>query len=450
MAFPVRGYGTDERWTNALSANLLHQSADHTRRAMYRLGDEVSKMNNKILAVGVLVGSTMGFTWLPANADPVNDWNDNAVRILVADSGNPALGTHRLAMVQSAVYLAVNAITQRYPDDKRQIEASPDASIDAAVARAASDMLMEMVPKQQSEIDSAYQSALQTVPEGNAKEQGIATGSAAVETVIDWRTSLGAAKPEDYRPRTSPGVYVPTPPLAGFGWGNRATWNLDSSSQLRPPEPPELTSGIWARDYNEVMQLGAKEGSSRTSDQTEAALFWQATLPSIFQPVIQSLTRSPGRDIADNARLLAVVAQATDDAIVSVFEAKYEYNFWRPETAIRNGDKDDNDETERVSNWEPLIPTPMHPEYPCAHCVVSGTIAAVLNAELEGNPSPELSTQSPALPGVTRSWKSPDAFAQEVADARIYDGVHYRNSVEVGTALGAQVAQIAIQRAFMR
>ena len=131
-----------------------------------------------------------------------------------------------------------------------------------------------------------------------------------------------------------------------------------------------------------------------------------------------------------------------DDALIAVFDAKYAYNFWRPVTAIRNGDRDGNDATERDAAWSPLIDTPMHPEYPCAHCIVSSSLGAVLQAELGNGPVPRLTTTSPTLPGVTRAYMSIVEFTQEVANARIYDGVHYRNSTEVGSAMGKKVGDM--------
>ena len=154
----------------------------------------------------------------------------------------------------------------------------------------------------------------------------------------------------------------------------------------------------------------------------------------------------PGRDVTQNARLLAVSGQAMVDAIDAVFDAKYQYHFWRPFTAIRNGDQDGNDATERDAGWLPFIDTPMHPEYPCAHCTIAASLGAVLKAEIGSGPTPRLSSTSPTLPGVTRSWTSVDAFTQEVLNARIYDGVHYRTSTEVGTAMGKQVGAWAAQK----
>jgi hypothetical protein len=144
--------------------------------------------------------------------------------------------------------------------------------------------------------------------------------------------------------------------------------------------------------------------------------------------------------------LFAAVAQASDDALIAVFDAKYHYAFWRPVTAIRNGDQDGNDATERDPSWLPLIDTPMHPEYPCAHCIVSGAVGTVLKADIGAGPTPILSTTSATANGAERSWTSLDDFMQEVANARIYDGVHYRNSTEVGTAMGKRIGELSARR----
>ncbi|MBP1620851.1 MAG: phosphoesterase, PA-phosphatase related protein, partial [Acidobacteria bacterium] len=157
----------------------------------------------------------------------------------------------------------------------------------------------------------------------------------------------------------------------------------------------------------------------------------------------------PGREVTQNARLLAAVSQAIDDAVIAVFDAKYHYNFWRPVTAIRNGDIDGNSATERDGSWMPLIETPMHPEYPCAHCIISATVGTVLQAEIGDGAMPTLTTASPTAGGATRSWTRIEDFMSEVANARIWDGVHYRNSTEVGTEMGKQVGTLTAAR-FLR
>jgi hypothetical protein len=220
---------------------------------------------------------------------------------------------------------------------------------------------------------------------------------------------------------------------------------MDSAALFRPGAPPGLTSAIWARDYNEIKALGAKNSTQRTPEQTAIAKFWEATAPAVYWPVARSVAAMPGRDVTANARLLAIAAMAMDDALIAVFDAKYTYNFWRPITAIRNGDADGNDATERDPSWTPFIDTPMHPEYPCAHCIVSGSLAAVLRAEIGSGPAPTLSSSSYTAAGAVRTWKTVDEFVQEVAVARIYDGVHYRNSTEVGSAMGKQIGEVAVK-----
>ena len=204
-----------------------------------------------------------------------------------------------------------------------------------------------------------------------------------------------------------------------------------------------MDSEVWARDYKEIKALGARNNSQRTPEQTEIARFWEATNPIIHVPLVNGVAETPGRDPVSNARLIAVVSMAAADALGAIFDAKYTYNFWRPVTAIRNGDIDGNDATEGDASWLPFVDTPMHPEYPCAHCVVSGTVATLLKAALAGSPSSKLTTTSPATPGKPRSWANPDELMEEVALARIYDGVHYRTSTEVGTAMGVKIGEFA-------
>jgi hypothetical protein len=221
---------------------------------------------------------------------------------------------------------------------------------------------------------------------------------------------------------------------------------MASPDQFRPGPPPALNSALWGRDYNEVKAVGAKTSTSRTSEQTDIARFWETRGSAIYLPILRSVADAPGRTVARNARLLAVATQAMDDALIAVFDAKYHYGFWRPITAIRNGDIDGNDTTERDPSWEPLIDTPMHPEYPCAHCIVAAALGAVLQAEIGTGPTPKLTTTSPTAPGLVRSWNRIEDFVQEVANARIYDGVHYRNSTGIGSAMGKKIGELAAEK----
>jgi hypothetical protein len=217
---------------------------------------------------------------------------------------------------------------------------------------------------------------------------------------------------------------------------------MTSADQFRPGAPPSLTSALWARDYNEIKALGAKNSTQRTAEQTAIARFWEATSPTSHSggAVGRGHARERGHAECPPARRRR---PGVDDALIAVYDAKDHNNFWRPITAIRNGDMDGNDATERDASWVPFIDTPMHPEYPCAHCIVSAAVGAVLQAEIGTGPTPTLSTTSPTAPGVVRTWTQIGDFVQEVANARICDGVHYRTSTEVGTAMGRKIGELA-------
>jgi hypothetical protein len=226
-------------------------------------------------------------------------------------------------------------------------------------------------------------------------------------------------------------------------WPQRKPWLMSSASQFRPGPPPALSSTIWARDYNEIKAVGGRNSTTRTPEQMVIAKFWDTPSVPVYFSIVRSFADRPGREITENARLFAAVAQAQDDAIIAVMDAKYKYMFWRPLTAIRNGDIDGNDATERDASWTPLIDTPMHPEYPCAHCILAGSVGAVLTAE-SGTSAPGTLTATNYVPEFApRTWTSIDAMVDEVKSARIYDGVHYRKSTEVGGAMGRQIGELA-------
>jgi hypothetical protein len=378
----------------------------------------------------------------PAWADVATDANAKAAEIASRLAGTPP-AVRAMAFVQVSVFEAVNAITGRYPSSRVNITPPPGASVDAAVAASTRTVLLKLVPTQQAAIEADYQAALKSLPDSAAKAGGIAVGEQAAAACLAREDGMGV--PDTYRPHATAGVYVPTLLPAVPNWGKRKPWVMSGGDQFRPGPPPGLTSETWARDYNEIKAIGGKNSVQRSPEQTAIAKFWEATAPAVYWPVVRSVAATPGRDVTENARLLAVAAMAMDDGLVAVFDAKYTYNFWRPVTAIRNGDLDGNDATERDPSWTPFIDTPMHPEYPCAHCIVSASLGAVLEAELAGRPSPKLSSTSSTAGGVERTWSSVDEFVREVAVARIYDGVHYRNSTQVGSAMGKKIGELAVK-----
>jgi hypothetical protein len=380
-----------------------------------------------------------------ARADAVTEWNIKANEIVAEARINAPVANRVMAIVQAAVYEATNAITRRFGTGSK-LEAARGASVDAAVAAASRATLLKLLPAQQGSIEAAYQAALAKLPDGPARGDGVAVGDKAAAAVLATRADDGASTAEAYRPYTAPGAYVPTAAPAVPQWPKRKPWLMASPDQFRPGPPPRLDGEVWARDFVEVKELGGKRSAKRTAEQTEMARFWEATLPAIYHGVVRSIAAGPGREVTRNARLFAAVTQACDDAIIAVFDAKYHYAFWRPVTAIRNGDLDGNDATERDPSWTPFIETPMHPEYPCAHCIVSSALGEVLRAELGDGPTPTLTTTSSTSGGAARSWSRIDDFVREVSEARIYDGVHYRNSTEVGVAMGKRVGALAVAR----
>ena len=239
---------------------------------------------------------------------------------------------------------------------------------------------------------------------------------------------------------------MPTATPAATQWRQRKPWLMTSAAQFRPAAPPALASSAWAAEYNEVRTLGGRSGSRRSAEQTEIARFWEYSLPAIYHGVVQSVALAPGRDVMQNARLYAAMAQAMDDALISVFEAKYHYQFWRPVTAIRNGDIDGNDATVAEPGWAPLIDVPMHPEYPSGHAILAAAVGAVLKADVGNAPMPQLSTASPSAKGAVRRWNSVDEFVREVVDARMWGGLHYRFSSEAGVAMGSRIGELAAAR----
>src|SRR5437870_9179030 len=334
------------------------------------------------LAAVVLAGP------LCADADVVTDANARAADVASKFPGTPP-AVRIMAFVQVSVFEAVNAITGRYPPLQAKINAAPGSSVDAAVAAATRTALSKLMPAQQAAIDADYEAALKLVPDGPAKTSGVAVGEQAAAACLA-RVDEGLTLPDTYRPHAAAGVYVPTLLPAVPNWGKRKPWVMTSGSQFRPGPPPALTSEKWTRDYNEIKAVGAKNSTRRTPEQTAMAKFWEATAPAVYWPVARAVAAVPARDVTANARLLAVAAMAMDDALIAVFDAKYAYNLWRPITAIRNGEGDARD-----PSWTPFIDTPMHPEYPCAHCIVSGALGAVLAAEIGAGPTPKLSSASP-------------------------------------------------------
>jgi hypothetical protein len=395
----------------------------------------------RAVALSVFLASTA------VAADIVTDANAKAADFIsAAKLPHNGANYRAAAIIQVAVFEAVNAVTSRFPATGRvKLDASPRASIDAAVLSATRSALLAVTPSQQAAVEAWYTQALAAVAEGPAKAAGVALGEKTAAAVVALCADDGSNLPEAWRPVTTPAVYVATPLPLMTQWGKRKPWVLLRPDQLRPGKPPALKSETWARDFNEIKALGAKNSANRTAEQTAAAKFWEASAPSIYFGIVRSFAATPGRDAAENARLYAAVAVGMDDALVAVMDAKYTYKFWRPITAIRNADTAQNSATEADPGWLPFIDTPQHPEYPCAHCIIASVVATVLEAAMGGG-SARLTGTSATLPGLTRSWNKPSDLVAEVNEARICDGVHYRNSTVVGTEMGKKLGELVVAK----
>jgi hypothetical protein len=336
---------------------------------------------------------------------------------------------------------AVNAIEPRYRPYLAQLSVPATTSREAAAAMAAATVLLALHPEKTNEIKARLTTDVAGIPDGSAKSDGFKLGETVAGKVLQARANDGANAPDAYRPKTKPGVYVPTSVAVGSAWPSMTPFALTKPSQFRPPPPVGLTSEEWATDYNEIKAYGRATSTQRSPQQTDTARFWLRVGAPAYHPLPRQLIAAKQMSVLDSARLMALFSVALTDAYMAVFDAKYHYELWRPLTAIRNGDIDDNPATEPEPTWQPIDTTPLHPEYPCAHCIQSGAGVAVLECVLGSTKIPEVAMTSPTAPGVTHRWTDLNDFADEVAQARIWAGFHYRFSTRVGTDMGRKIGR---------
>jgi hypothetical protein len=373
-----------------------------------------------------------------ASANVVTDWDEKAVAF-IQPRMVPPVAYRAMAMLHIAMFDALNSIEPRYRPYYAQLPATRDTSKDAAAAAAAGAVLINLLPEIASDIQAALQSYLAAIPDSEAKSNGIKLGEAVAAKTLEARASDGSSAPDAYRPVTRPGLYIPTALTVTPQWPDLTPFAMTSPSQFRAKPPIALESEQWAKDYNEIKELGAKNSSKRSPQQTEDARFWLLTGPLSTHPLPRQIAIRKEMSVIDSARFMTVTTAAEADAAIAVMDAKYKYAFWRPITAIRNGDIDGNDATEREATWQPIDNTPMHPEYPCAHCIISSAVASAIEAMLGTADIPEVAMTSPTAPGVTHRWTNLNAYADEVAAARIFAGFHYRFSTVVGQDMGRQI-----------
>ncbi len=388
----------------------------------------------------VLAGWTV-----PVSADTITDWNEKTIAFVTTRAMLPPQAERVVAMVHVAMFDAVNSIERRYRPYLLQLPAPKETSKDAAATAAAGAVLLNLFPDAAAELKATMAAYLAQMPDSAAKADGIKLGEAVAARIVAARANDGSNAADAYRPKAKPGVYVPTPITASSMWPNVKPFAMTSPSQFRPEPPIALKTEQWAADYNEIFALGGRNSAKRSARQTEDARFWLLTGARTYHPIVRQMVVAKKMNLIDGARFMALASVAAADAYIAVFEAKYHYDFWRPITAIRNGDIDDNPATERDATWQPIDNTPMHPEYPCAHCITSAAIATVIETVLGSAEVPEIVLTSATAPGVTRRWTNVWAYADEVALARIYAGFHYRFSTRVGQDMGRKIGRLTVQ-----
>ena len=383
--------------------------------------------------------------------DPVLEWNVNMVRAVSTATSSGAMQTRLAAIVQAAVYDAVVSFSEdAEPYAGIQVPPPPGASIEAAAIAAAHFALVSLLPAQQASLDALYASSLST--RGlSAADPGVEVGEEVASRLLASREADGSGSaqfPYTAPGAGNPGVWVPTPPAFAPaslpGWGNVTPWVMRRGSQFRLPPPPAVNSDRYVQDVQEVRAFGALNSIARTPYQTDVANWWPPSPIVLWNPIARQVSVARGLSISENARLFALLNITAADAAIACWDSKYAYNAWRPISAIRNAD---GVYIPPDPTWQPFLATPAHPEYPSAHNEISGAMAQILIALFGDTPGVTFVAHSPADPAVDRVWTQFSQGIDEVMNARVWEGIHFRNSDEQGMRAGRCVAQFVVRHA---
>jgi len=409
-----------------------------------------------LVAIGIAVAASVARADTPAGsvvaapnaavpADPVIAWNQTLVGILGTPGTQPATihATRSLAILHAAIYDAVDSIEHTSAPYAISIKAPRKADPTAAAAAAGYTVLTGLYPSQQETISSEFNSLLSAVPNGYHKYEGVRTGEAVASALLALRADDGSSLPQPtFTPGTQPGDYQLTPPAFAqpvfTQWPLVRPFALKHANQFRPAPPPALTSKAYEAAFNEVKSLGSATSTTRTADETQIAQFWNPPIWLAWNNIAETAALAHHDTLMQNARLFALLNITLADSVIAFYDAKYTYAFWRPVTAIRAADTG-NPALVGDPNWTPLANTAQDPSYPGAHATVSAAAATVL-ASFFGGDKFNFSAQSSALPGVSRSFTSFSAAANEASLSRIYAGQHFRTDEDAGTKLGNDVA----------
>ena len=387
-----------------------------------------------------------------AKADPVLDWNVIAVDTAVANGQNPFAQARYGAIVQLAVFEAVNSITGDYRPYLGSIVAPHGASAKAAAIEAAYQVLSTYFPASAPTVlDPARAKSLASIPDGKAKSDGIATGDAAAKALIALRANDGSSPAQFKIPGPPvPGEWQATPscPIVNgiavgiaFQWQNITPFGIPSASAFLLEPPPALASNKYAKAYNEVKTVGSLDSTERPPDRSDVATYFAATPPTqAFNQAARQVAQEQRRSLSENARALALINMAISDSLVATFFNKYHYNFWRPETAIHAGATDGNPKTEPDPGFVPFILTPCFPSYPSNHGSAANAAAAVMR-RLYGEAGHSMMLSNPAVPTIVLQYTSFRQITDDISDARVYGGIHFRTDQTAGARLGEAVGR---------
>jgi hypothetical protein len=406
-----------------------------------------------IVAAGTANAATTPLTASANNPAVISEWNAIAVTTLAADATKQPIETVLYtAFVQAAVYNAVVGVEGRYAPYRFHAHAPRGASAQAAAVAAAHQVLVTYVPSAQATLDADYAASLAQIPDGKAKTQGIAFGTRAADSVIRLRAHDGRNADIQFTQPAAPGVWRPTPPLflpMSAPWLGFVTPLLvHSATQFAPAAPPTLTSARYTRDFKEVKALGSLNSTERTADQTSTARFFSGSALVQYNAALRDQVTVRQLDIVDAARMFAAIDMSVADAEITVWHAKYVYGFWRPITAINLADTDGNPATSPDPSWVPLAATPNYPEYPSGYNAFNSTVTHGLENLFQTTQHLQLTLISTAVPGVQRFYDSGDALLQDVVDARVWLGYHFRTADTASREIGREVAAWTIDNYF--
>jgi PAP2 superfamily len=390
----------------------------------------------------------------PASPAAVITWNGIARRTAIqVAKQTTAHAMTSIAFAQAAVYDAVVAIEDGYQPYQVRLARLPDASLDAAVATVAHHVLVHYFPAQQAALDADYATALAAVPDGPAKAAGIAVGQVAAARLIAGRQGDGLEADIGFSmPAPSPGVWqLPEGQTPMTPWASQLRpFLLKSPDQFRPGPPAALTSRAWAADFDEIKAIGRIDSSSRTAEQTDIARFWTTNPVVQYNAAFEQIALEGGLDAVQTARLFAMGNLVGADALIACFDAKYTYLFWRPQFAIPLGDSDGNPATVGDPTWKPLLGAPTHPEYPSGHGCLTAAEAEVLATFLGTNRiDVDLTSTVPNLLQPVRHYEQASDLTQEVMNARVWGGIHFRDATVKGVITGSKVARWSLKRYFL-